>query len=274
MMRMGQDESARRMFDRAFDELEQRCLRDARDLRRFKAMIWGKVKTYHNITHLEYDECVQVILQIVDKGCQSFYRTQHEELLKYCQPSEGDAPKRPSRASMSTFMYGHVIKKFNSLMSAFFAPIRTFEAGRIRTDITEVVGIDTKGHVAKALSEGKIRLPKGVTLTVGEDKKIIKTSPGTIGLQRHDIHEPGCPLLEYTEDSYKKRPDLMAQLTEFMEEHRGVIQVLVSLGETERCPPHLVDEVGDIAGVMGISVGDFTKAVRGLFGQDQYLQNV
>lgn len=271
-MKRLEEEEALRVFDVSFAAIEARCFRDAKDLRRFKSMIWGKVKALHKVTHLDMEECVQIILQIVDKGCQNFYRLQYEDLMKYCDPATGDQPKREARARLSTWMYGHVTKKYNSLMTGFFAPIRAYDAGRVRTIVEEVVGIDTDGSTAKALAEGRVELKSYETLTVDANKVIRKKTAGTMGLSRYDVDDPACPVL--TESGYSRQPDLVANLSEFIDAHKGVIQLIVSLRESDPCPTGLVESFGSVAKQYGLTTRDFMSAVRGLFGQNQCLQNV
>lgn len=266
------EDGAKRMFDEAFAVFERRCPRDAKDLRKYKPMMWGKVKAMHNVTHLDWEDCAQVILHIIDRGLQNFYALQRDELMKYCNPNPGDSPKLMSRARLSTWLYGHVVNKYNSAMTSFFAPMRTFDTGRIRHDIEEVIGYDTDGHLARALKEGRVRLKKGETITVGPDKKIVRRTPGTIGLSRYDIDDPACPAI--SDRDYARRPDLMTALNEFVSQNERTIGLIVSLDEKAPCPGELVQSFSSMAARYGLSLRDFMSAVRGLFGQDQRFQNV
>ncbi len=271
MRQEGNSSAARADFEAAFAVLESRCFRDAKDLRRFKPLIWGRVMAMHKVTHLDIDECIQNVLHIVDQGCQNFYRTQSEELSKYCDPTNTQE-KRASRARMSTFIFGHVTNKYNSFMTSFFAPIRTFEAGRVRTMDEEVHGIDTDGHLARALAEGRVDLRGGKEITVDENKVIRVRRPGTEPLARHNVDDPTCPVLE--QKRHGMRPDLMAALGEFAETHRGAIDLIVALSESEPCPPGLKESFGSLARTYGLSLRDFMSAVRGIFGQDQRFQSI
>jgi hypothetical protein len=185
--------SVKAAFDAVYVEMERMCFRDASDIREYKPFVWGKVMSLHHVTHLDLEECAQVMLEILAKGCYHFYRTQHEELQRYCGTLEG--PKRSSRAKMSTWMNTHINNKYNSYMTSFFAPIHAYESGRVRT--TEKDG-----------------------------------TPGTMVLARHDVDGPDSPLASLSSDKFAHDPQCAAMWSHFKVRYKEAIEEALAVGTT------------------------------------------
>jgi len=252
---MKNDRTARLSFEAAFAEMEKLCLRDARDLRKFKPAIWGYIRRYHNVTHTEPEDCVQLVMEIVAKGCAAFYRAQYLELKKYYEPTDDDKAKVLSRAKLSTWLMGHVEKKYDSLMSGFFAPIRAFESGRVRVKENS---LDAAGE--------RVFLD-------GEPVQV----PGTLVLSRFNVDDPTSPLKDASDDRLHSHPDLAAAMREFATSHASVIDLIVSLDEQSAKKKKMIDcmHLGPIARQFGMNTKDFFIAVRGLFsGHTNSVQSV
>lgn len=233
------------MFERTFLELETLCFRDAEGLRRYKPEFRRHIRNLHNVTHMELDDCVQIIMEIAFKGCYNFYRTQYEELRKYTDVMNVK-PKRKSRALFTTFMKTHMENKYNSYMTGFFAQIRSFEAGRVGVEIEEIVD-HKNGHDVK--------------------KKVI----GTLPLVRYAVDDSESPVSILADISMRGKSSCRAQFNEFVDQHEGVIDTIIHLTDEdldgdEDLKRGLMDLVTPIAIEFGFKAHDFVHAVRGIFG--------
>jgi len=233
---------ARTVFDESFLELERRCFRDADGLRRFKPFIWSKTRSLHNVTHLDYADCVQIILEIVNKGCLAFYRTQYEDLEKYVDINN-TSPKRVSRAKFSTFIYRHVRFKYDSFMTQFFAKGKAFESGRLRTETIHkkiINGVETEF-----------------------------TEIGTTSLGRFDILSPVCPINAWSDSSFYRNPEKVSQLKEFSSLHGEILDLVLQSENLSRNSVEY-ERIDSLAWKYGLSVRDFTLAIKGIFGTHDY----
>jgi hypothetical protein len=227
MTALHEGESAQSIFEKFCDELERFCQRDAKDLHEYRPFFWEKILALHNVTHADLDDCVQIIMMILIKGCQEFYKGQHRELIKYTDPKPGDV-RWSSRAKISTWLFGHLEKKYNSLMSSFFAPIRAFESGRVRI----------------ANKDG---------------------SPGTQLLIRSNVDEPESPISLVSCKSFFSKADCSALLDEFSQNYGDVIRIIKKSGKRA-----VKDSwVADVAFRHNMPVGEFVRAVVGLYGLDR-----
>lgn len=220
------------VFDQLFDALASSCAREARSFYRFKPFVRAKTSSMHNITHMDIDDCVQIVMGILYRGCEAFYRTQKEELQKYVSPTCGKT-KRESRAQMTTFMYRHIQNKYNSFMTSFFLESRAFESCRLQ--VLETEGGD--GH------EGQ------------------KFAVGTRLLTRTDVTATDGSVDQMYDWGLMARTDFRAVVNEFYEKKRDVVDLILDESVLE------VDErVKWEARAVGLSTQNFISAVRGLFG--------
>ena len=236
------DEVAQSMFEKAFAELEIRCFRDAKHLRKFKQFVWGKIRSMHNITHLEIEDCVQIVMGILDKGCVAYYRGQLVELQEYRDDPERASRPRRFCALLSTFIVRHVNNKYNSFMTQFFAPIRAFESCRLRTEEQIIIRRDAKGE------------------------PVYKTVPGTILLSRFDVDDPSSPSGLIEDERPYAQPNLMLLLQEFKQSHKGVISLINRLQDADVRKADAVQSIQPVAQNFGLTTKEFVKAIRGLFG--------
>lgn len=279
------DSSAKQMFEQIFNDLAHFCHRDSADFIAYKPFFWGRVKAMHNITHLELEDCAMIVLTIVARGQEAFYRSQQSELRKYTDPQPSDKPKVKSRAKISTWLTGHVTKKYNSFMSAFFAPIRAFEAGRIRIDVADpkdlalailaeqrnleeeardLSNLDENAHIKDQVEAIVSARHRSSLVPAAKNTK----TPGTLVLARYSVDGEDSPMANVTSDHYRHKPECSALFSEFACNHVDVINIILRGGESI----HRDARVEDAAYKFDMAPKDFTLAIRSFFS-DSNLPN-
>ena len=259
------------VFNHIFEDMEARCHRDWKQVRRFKKFVKMKVWSLKNLTYWEADDCVQTIMQIIIEGCEAFYRTQYEEFFKKrwkvelssCFDPESKkflgyklshlkqiykvhkdtgagfkelcdmykTPIRPSRAQFSTWMFRHLENKYASQMTKFFGPKRAFESARLRT---ETFSVKIQDDSAKHWVGACSLLTKKEILVpaiILEKKPEFAKTIGTALLSRSLVDDPESPISLMADDSWQNQPELMRQVRKFRETHNDVIKLVISLPE-------------------------------------------